>query len=168
MRIDPLAGIRDEIEARSRAIADAAPDWPCRQGCDGCCRNLACLPELHDAEWDSIEEGLSALPAAARTAVEAHLIDLADGAPPPYTCPFLDRQAGACRIYLHRPLACRTYGFYVHRGVGSYCTIIRERVERGVYSGVVWGNLETIDTRLDRLGPRTSMRDWIQRRCTMR
>lgn len=165
---DPLAILREEIAARGQAVAGSAQDWPCRKGCDGCCRNLACLPELVDAEWNSIEEGLSALPAAARAEIESRLAELDAGARPPFVCPFLDREIGACHIYSHRPVACRTYGFYVERGIGSYCGIIRERVESGEYSGVVWGNHELIDARLDRMGPKTPMLDWIQRRCAMR
>jgi len=99
-----------------------------------------------------------------RAEVEVRLANLQDGERPPYVCPFLDRENGACHIYSHRPVACRTYGFYVERGVGSYCGIIRERVESGAYADVVWGNHEAVDERLSRMGGKIPMREWLRRR----
>jgi Fe-S-cluster containining protein len=142
--------------------------WPCRRGCDHCCRHLACLPELVEVEWHDIETGIAALPPESRLQVETNLAELNHGARAPYACPLLDRQTGACHVYSHRPVACRTYGFYVQRGVGSYCSIIRDRVENGAYAQVVWGNHEAVDRHLDRFGPRIPMRDWLQRRVAMR
>lgn len=168
MTSDPLAELREEIAARTEAIANSRPGWPCRKGCDGCCRNLACLPELVEAEWREVEEGLAALPGGVRRVIEERLRDVEDGARPPYVCPFLDRENGTCHIYAHRPVACRTYGFYVERGVGSYCGIIRQRVEDGEYADVTWGNHEAVEMRLAKMGPRTAMRAWVQRRCAMR
>lgn len=163
-----LKVLRDEIEARAAAISTSNGEWPCRKGCDHCCRNLACLPELAEAEWAEVERGLAELEAGARAEVESRLRELADGARAPYTCPFLDRENGACRIYWHRPVACRTYGFYVQRGVGSYCSIILSRVESGEFAQVVWGNHEAVDARLERMGERVAMREWLQRRAAMR
>jgi Fe-S-cluster containining protein len=163
-----LAALRDEIAARAAAISGAVPEWPCRKGCDRCCQNLACLPELVEQEWADVEEGLTRLEAGARAAVESRLSELLNGACPPYVCPFLDRENGACYIYPQRPVACRTYGFYVQRGVGSYCGLIRERAENGEYAAVVWGNHEAIDVEIDRMGRRIAMLEWLQRRQAMR
>lgn len=160
--------LREEIGARARAISASVAEWPCRKGCDHCCRNLACLPELVEAEWEDVERGVGALTGEARAAVEERLAEIEDGTRAPYVCPFLDRENGACHIYEHRPAACRTYGFYVERGVGSYCAMIRERVESGEYAEVVWGNHEAVDGRLARMGEKTPMREWIQRRAAMR
>lgn len=168
MTSDSPAGLRKEIAARTEAIVSSRPGWPCRKGCDGCCRNLACLPELVEAEWREVEEGLAAVPCGVRRVIEERLRDVEDGARAPYVCPFLDRESGACYIYAHRPVACRTYGFYVERGVGSYCGIIRQRVESGEYADVVWGSHEAVELRLARMGPKTAMREWVQRRCAMR
>ena len=168
MTSEGLKILREEVASRAAAISGSAPGWPCRKGCDNCCRNLACLPELIEEEWASVEEGLAGLDAESLEIVEARLMGLRDGARPPHVCPFLDETSGACRIYAHRPMACRTYGFYVERGVGSYCGIIRERVENGDYAGVVWGNHEAVDARLEGMGPRVAMREWVQRRFAMR
>ena len=51
----------------------------------------------------------------------------------------LDRSAGACRVYAHLPLACRTYGFYVQRNKGLYSKDIESRVADGDWAEVVWG-----------------------------
>ena len=62
----------------------------------------------------------------------------------PYICPWLDRPSGRCLVYEARPLACRTYGFYVERGRGLYCHKIEKRVETGEMDAVVWGNHDAI------------------------
>lgn len=165
---NPLRILYEEIAARAAAISSSTPDWPCRRGCDHCCRHLACLPELVPDEWSQIEAGLAGLPPEPRAAIEDRLAALQTGARPPFTCPFLDPDNGACHIYSHRPAACRTYGFYVLRDAGSYCGIIRERVESGACSSVVWGNHEAVDTRLDQLGPKIPIREWLQRRAAIR
>jgi len=168
MTSDRLVILREEVAARAEAISGSMPNWPCRKGCDNCCRNLACLPELVEAEWASVEKGLAGLDSESRRQVEARLQRLNEGDRPPHVCPFLDESIGACLIYVHRPMACRTFGFYVERGVGSYCDIIRERVENGEYAEVVWGNHEAVDVRLGKMGPKIPMREWVQRRLAMR
>jgi Fe-S-cluster containining protein len=64
-------------------------------------------------------------------------------------------------VYEHRPVACRTYGFYVERDQGLYCGQIRERVDAGELADVVWGNQELVDRQLDSLGPRLGLREWF-------
>ncbi len=44
------------------------------------------------------------------------------------------------RFYAQRPVACRTYGFYVQRELGLYCGDIEARVAGGELADVVWGN----------------------------
>ena len=80
----------------------------------------------------------------------------------PFTCPLLERETGACLVYDQRPVACRTYGFYVERDKGLYCGLIRERVERGEVQDVIWGNQELVDRQLDTLGPRIGFREWFE------
>jgi Fe-S-cluster containining protein len=65
----------------------------------------------------------------------------------------LDEAAGACRVYAHRPAACRTYGFYVERGLGLHCAQITEAVEEAATrdEAIVWGNQEGVDGALARL-----------------
>ena len=50
----------------------------------------------------------------------------------------LDRADGACLVYAQRPVACRTFGFYVQRDLGLYCKDIESRVADGALTEVVW------------------------------
>lgn len=155
------------ISARERAerIRQAYPEWPCRRGCDACCRSLARLPELPSVEWREVERGLAELPVSVREAVDQRVITASRQSAGPFVCPFLDPAAGACLVYAHRPLACRTYGYYVDsRGVGLYCSEIRRREESGELDGVVWGNQDAIEARLDELGPRIGLAEWAHSR----
>ena len=158
--------IRIAVQGRAEATRQAYPSWPCRLGCDDCCRSLAKLPELNPLEWREVERGVAELPAPVREAVEQRITAAAGRADTgPYVCPFLDPAAGACLIYAHRPVACRTYGYYVDsRGVGLYCDEIRQREEGGEFAAAVWGNQDAVEARLDALGPRVSFAVWAQSR----
>ncbi|MBW4469884.1 MAG: hypothetical protein KME45_05710 [Stenomitos rutilans HA7619-LM2] len=46
----PLQRLDAQIEARAQAIRADRDWWPCRRGCDACCRRLAYPPELSAAE----------------------------------------------------------------------------------------------------------------------
>lgn len=155
-----LAALHTDIETRVQAIADGHPDWPCRKGCDGCCRRLAEPPRLAAAEWELLREGLAALPAELLQAISRAVADLAE-LPRPLVCPLLDGESGACRVYAHRPVACRSYGFYVQRGLGLYCREIEGRVEAGEWLDVVWGNHDGIDRRLAGLGESRDLAEWF-------
>ena len=72
----------------------------------------------------------------------------------------LDRSAGSCRVYTHRPVACRTYGFYVQREKGLYCKDIEARVADGDWAEVVWGNQDAIDHLLGDLGDTRELTEW--------
>ncbi|WP_428261984.1 YkgJ family cysteine cluster protein [Haliangium sp.] len=156
-----LTVIYDQIEARTGAVVAADPAWPCRKGCDACCRRLARAPELSAAEWRYLWRGYGELPATVRAEVRARVMALA-GHEGHVVCPLLDRAAGACLVYAHRPAACRMYGFYLSRGEGRYCGDIEARVEAGGCEQVVWGNHDAVDDRLRRrFGPPISMLDWF-------
>jgi len=157
---DLLPILHQEAEKCASAAVAAHPDWPCRKGCDLCCRRLANLPLLTSKEWHLVEEGLRQLDEETRRGIRERIAGLA--AAVPYTCPLLETETGACLVYEQRPVACRTYGFYVERDQGLYCELIRERVERGELGGVVWGNQELMDCQLDTLGPRIGFREWFQ------
>lgn len=73
----------------------------------------------------------------------------ADG-PGPVVCPFLDLDHGACLIYGARPVACRTYGFYVGRTGPRHCDLVGETV--GEDDRVLWGNHDAVERRLQTLG----------------
>ena len=153
-----LLAIYDDVERRARATSDAHAWWPCRRGCDTCCRRLADVPRLVRAEWELLEEGLAALRpevrAAILTRVEAlDAVEAAGQLPRHVTCPMLDEAEGACLVYAHRPGACRTYGFYVERELGLHCELVTAAVEEHAASAppVVWGNQAGVDYALTRL-----------------
>jgi len=81
----------------------------------------------------------------------------------PVVCPLLDLATGACPVYAQRPVACRTYGFYVQRELGLYCHDIESRVADGALADVVWGNHDAIDRRLASLGEILALTDWFER-----
>jgi len=156
-----LARLHADIAARVEAIRAAHPDWLCRRGCDGCCRRLAEMPRLTPAEWALLRQGLDALPPPQLDAVRQALRSLADDPSRPLVCPLLDRAAGACRVYVHRPVACRTYGFYVERDLGLYCRDIETRVASGQLAEVVWGNQDRVARGLRDLGEARDVTDWF-------
>lgn len=152
--------ILDEaVAARCRATTAAHPDWPCRAGCADCCRSLAQLPALTAPEWERLE---AAVPTVHRPAVAERVAGTLRQSHGPYTCPWLDPDRDVCLVYEARPIACRTYGFYVERDQGLYCRRIAARVDAGELGDVVWGNQEAVDAQLDRLGPRQTLADRIR------
>jgi Fe-S-cluster containining protein len=161
--MDTLARLHNDIEARVSAIRSGHPDWLCRRGCDGCCRRLAEIPRLTAAEWDWLREGLAALPRERLREIGREIAALAEQPSRPVVCPLLDQTAGACRVYAHRPIACRTYGFYIQRDQGLYCKDIEARVADGALSEVVWGNHDAIDRRLNGLGDTRELTEWFAR-----
>ena len=52
MTINTLNHLHSDIYDRVRSISEDNNDWPCRVGCDNCCRRLAEIPQLTMAEWD--------------------------------------------------------------------------------------------------------------------
>ena len=138
-----LLAIYDEIDRRAKATHEREPSWPCKRGCDDCCRRLAEPMRVTRAEWELLR------PAIAGYAPSED----------PRVCPFLDRDEGACRVYAHRPAACRTYGYYVERGVVLGCERILARGE----ADVVWGNEEGVRQALATLSddePALPLRGW--------
>lgn len=108
------------------------------------------MPQLTAAEWALLREGLAAL--APERLREIGLDVAALVSQPlviqharPVICPLLDRVSGVCPVYAQRPVACRTYGFYVQRELGLYCSDIESRVAAGALTDVVWGNQDAID-----------------------
>lgn len=151
------ADIDDRVEAMLRDYAG----WPCRRGCDGCCRRLAEIPTLTRAEWERLQEGLAALSPEKLWEISGNIDALARQPSRPIVCPLLDRSQGICRVYAHRPAACRTYGFYVQRGTGLYCQEIEARVDAGEWPGTVWGNHDAIDRRLKECGETRELTRWF-------
>lgn len=156
-----LTTLHAEIDARVASIREHNADWPCAKGCDTCCRQLADVPHLSTVEWERLKEGLAALPTEQLSAIRTRIAALAVEPPHRITCPILDPATGACPVYAHRPVACRTYGFYVQRDKGLYCSDIESRVAEGGLADVVWGNHEVIDQQLAGLGDTRSLTDWF-------
>ena len=156
-----LTQLHADIEARVQAIQEDNPEWLCRLGCDSCCQRLAEVPRLTAAEWDWLRDGLAALPSERLREIGQYIAALAEQSSRPIVCPLLDLSAGACLVYSHRPVACRTYGFYVQRDLGLYCNDIESRVAGGAWVGVVWGNQDAIDRRLCGLGGTRDLTEWF-------
>jgi uncharacterized protein len=137
-----LLAIYDDIDRRAKATHEADPSWPCRRGCDDCCRSLAEPMRITRAEWELLR---GAIPASAAT-------------DDPRVCPFLDREQGACRVYAHRPAACRTYGYYVERDNVLGCAQILERAD----APIVWGNEDGVRQALATLsGDALPLAEWL-------
>ena len=157
-----LSDLHTDIDARVHLIRDGRPDWLCGKGCDSCCKRLAEVPRLTQAEWDLLREGLAALPLVQQREIGRAIKALAAQPAGPVVCPMLDQSTGACPVYVHRPVACRTYGFYVQRDLGLYCGDIEAQVSAGKLADVVWGNHDAIDRRLAGLGETRSLTEWCE------
>lgn len=158
-----LGQLQGDIDARVRAIRAEAPAWLCGKGCGGCCRRLAAVPQLTATEWAFLQPALVALPSAQRADITQAMVQLAAHAERPVTCPLLDQASDACTVYAHRPVACRTYGFYAQRDKGLYCGDIEAQVAAGQWADVVWGNHDAIDQRLAPLGETRALTEWFAR-----
>ena len=132
-------------------------------GCAACCRHLADVPQLTESEWRLLLEGLATLPAVRLGQIGRDLAALADRPRPPVVCPLLDRSTNACPVYAQRPVACRSYGFYVQRDRGLYCGDIEVQVSAGALADVVWGNHDAIDHHLVGLGDARPLSEWFAR-----
>jgi Fe-S-cluster containining protein len=158
----PLTQLHTDIDLRVQAIREDRSDWLCGKGCDSCCRRLADVPQLTLAEWDLLREGLTALSPERLQEIRRNMAALTAQQSAPITCPLLDLATGSCPVYAQRPVACRTYGFYVQRDLGLYCHDIESRVADGALTDVVWGNHDAIDHRLADLGEIHALTDWFE------
>jgi Fe-S-cluster containining protein len=152
-----LEVLKQETDERARSTVRGRA-WPCRRGCDICCRRLATPPQLTEPEWRELRAGIELLPAPVRDSIDQRIEKMPGSGP--IVCPMLDREEGACLVYDHRPLACRTYGFYRERDRGQYCGEIEGRVDRGDYEDVVWGNADGFEARQRQLGEMSDLRTW--------
>lgn len=157
-----LVQLHADIDVRVHTIREAHPDWLCGKGCDSCCKRLADVPQLTVAEWDLLRDGLAELPPERLQEIGMGMAAVAGQRSRPVVCPLLDLSTGACPVYAHRPVACRTYGFYVQRDLGLYCHDIESRVAEGLLADVVWGNHDVIDRRLAGLGESRALTDWFE------
>lgn len=108
-------------------------------------------------EWHALEACLLMLPADVLRAAAVRIEQSAEQERP-VVCPFLDREAGACLVYEARPLACRSYGFYVERQRVLGCHRIEEIADRE--PEIVWGNHAGLEKEMDGLGVAHSLVEW--------
>ena len=158
-----LQSLHADIDARAHHIREGHPDWPCAKGCDSCCRQLARLPQLTSTEWELLRPALAALPPDQIERIRRNMDAVATQNSAPVVCPLLDEASGACPVYAQRPVACRTYGFYMQRGIGLYCQEIKAGVDRGELAEVVWGNQDAIDRSLAESGETRALDAWFAR-----
>lgn len=159
--MNKLIQLHNDIDVRVQAIRENYVDWQCKMGCDSCCHRLAEIPRLTRAEWDFLRDGLSALPTEILSQITQTVAELAKQSTQFVICPMLDKSKGACMVYAHRPVACRTYGYYDQHDKGLYCNDILERVISGVLNEVVWGNQNTIDRQLSSFGNTRDLTEWF-------
>ncbi|MGG6295555.1 YkgJ family cysteine cluster protein [Leptolyngbya sp. AN02str] len=148
--LDPLDA---QIEQRVHHIRAVRDWWPCQKGCDRCCRQLATPPELTEAEWARVDAAVALLPDTVHQSIRDRIHQLVNQivgnmVQGSVICPYLDQEAGACLIYEARPIACRTYGFYVGRDRDLYCTIVETEVENRGDRTIMWGNADSMDHQL--------------------
>lgn len=156
--VERLYRIQETVRRRVEDVAIHGGDWPCRKGCDDCCRTLAVAPRISRQEWESISEALDGLPAEVAEAARRRIRKSA-GAALPMVCPLLDRADGACLVYAARPVACRAYGFYAARDGVFGCFRIEAIAREGV--AVVWGNHGALEAELTSLGDAREMPEWL-------
>ena len=142
-----LCQIEATVAARTAQLASER-EWPCRRGCDDCCRSLPTgEPVVSRAEWDRLRPALLGLEDRIR-----------QRDPASRTCPLLD--SGVCLVYEARPIACRSYGFYADRGKVLGC----HRIEAlaAAAPGIVWGNQASLERELDQeLGAARPLSAWL-------
>jgi Fe-S-cluster containining protein len=156
-----LVSIRTSVQSKAEAMIRTRGDWPCRKGCDDCCRRLASIPLVSRAEWEEILTALNELPSARSEAARARIRESA-AAQRPFTCPLLDRESGICLVYAARPVECRTYGFHIERDRVLGCERIEAVAAEG--SDLIWGNHETVAAELRTLGPTSPLHTWLENR----
>jgi len=153
-----LHQIQEAVHSRTGQILAARPDWPCRKGCDDCCRSLASVPLVTEPEWRRIADALATLPAPTADAARRR-IGISASASRPVVCPLLDAATGACLIYDARPIACRAYGFYAERDSVLGCHRIESIAKQS--PDVIWGNHPALEERLHSLGPAIPLFNWL-------
>jgi Fe-S-cluster containining protein len=161
--MNTLIQLHTDIETRVQSIRQQCDNWLCRAGCDSCCHRLADIPQLTIEEWNYLQIGLNLLPTEQLQEISHKIMALTEQTTRPLVCPFLDLSAGICLVYFYRPIACRTYGFYVERDIGLYCQEIKAQVDTGMLDDIVWGNQEVIDNHLNQLGEKRDLTEWFIR-----
>lgn len=152
--------LQEQIRSRVEEITSEHANWPCRKGCDDCCRRLASVPIVTREEWRGIAAHLELLEPVTAEAIRERIRNSAT-ASRPVVCPMLDADSGTCLVYEARPVACRSYGFYVERERVLGCHWINLIAEES--PGVIWGNGIALEDKLKPLGPTAELHQWLDR-----
>lgn len=153
-----LRVIQDGVKSRADEIEASHGSWPCRKGCDDCCRRLAAVPRVTEPEWRAIADAVESLPEETADVIRERIQNSAVLSRP-IVCPMLDTSSGSCLVYEGRPVACRAYGFYLERSDVLGCVRI-EAIGRDS-TQVIWGNYVTLEERLSSLGPTSELHVWL-------
>jgi Fe-S-cluster containining protein len=155
---DQLHILQEEIRSRVEDMTSAHGAWPCRKGCDDCCRRLASVPAVTREEWQRIAAQLDHIEPA-KSDIIRNRIRQSVTASRPVVCPLLDRESGACLVYEARPIACRSYGFYVERESVLGCHRIESIAEEA--PGIIWGNGTALQDKLQAFGAPAELHRWL-------
>lgn len=152
--------IQEEVRLRVQDITSMDGAWPCHKGCDDCSRRLASVPIVTEEEWLGIADHLDRLEAGTADSIRERIRN-SEGALRPVLCPMLDTDSGTCLVYEARPIACRTYGFYVERESVLGCHRIESIAEES--HDLIWGNATAVEHKLRLLGPTAELHRWLDR-----
>ena len=75
-RRQALEALYQRVEVRAADISGTHAWWPCRRGCDHCCRHLSAPLPLTELEWRYLWDGFQRLPAQAQAEVRARVAEL--------------------------------------------------------------------------------------------
>ena len=153
-----LHQIQEAVRRRAEEIASNHANWPCREGCGDCCRQLASAPRVTREEWQPIAAAIDALPRRTAELVQRRIRDSAT-ASRPAICPLLDRDRGTCLVYEVRPVACRAYGFYAEREYVLGCSRIESIGQES--PDIVWGNHTALEEHVRSLGADATLAEWL-------
>ena len=113
-------------------------------------------------EWRRLHESFRNLPPHEREDAAQRLELLRTSPQRPFVCPFLDGERGTCRVYEARPLACRSYGFYVEGRHGKHCQLVGDALAAHDASDVVWGNESALFAQAEKeFGPMRTLFEWL-------
>ena len=143
-------------------LEEQPQNFQCGKGCSLCCYGLF---EISAADVPILAEGLAALHASRRSAIirRAQTILTDTDHPDLRECPDAEKKAfykrsatvgcpnldpaGACMVYEHRPLVCRTFGLPIRDGrryLGDICQLNFEDATDGEKLKAAW-NLQWED-----------------------
>ena len=155
MNKDRLKILDSEISSRCKVVHQQKADWPCRAGCAQCCKTLKEPMQVTEPEWRRLQSAIDKLESTDYENVMQGLdIWSKVEAGVEHICPMLGSD-DRCLVYDARPIACRTYGYYVASdGQGRWCSIIEARDD---LHEVIWGYERSLRTENNLI----CLSDWL-------